>query len=318
MDSNSLEEELSKKCDSLKIDISKWQNLHRQYEENVSKIRLSLRTLNDSKENLSRELIRLEERKNTFQRDYDDIISQLFDTYEMTFSEAEKFATPVEDIQSAQRELAELKSKIKSLGHVNVSAIDEYREVSERYKFMDEQLNDTKKSKVELEKLICDLTNDMQTIFTENFYKINENFKQIFIELFGGGSAELVLTNTQDVLNSGIEIVVAPPGKVIKNLISLSGGEQAFVAIAIYFSILKVKPSPFCILDEIDAPLDEVNVRKYAVYLNHFIDKTQFIVVTHRRGTMESANVLYGVTMQKDGVSKLLKMEQNNIPNENF
>lgn len=318
LDSNSLEEELSKKCDSLKIDISKWQNLHRQYEENVSKIRLSLRTLNDSKENLSRELIRLEERKNTFQRDYDDIISQLFDTYEMTFSEAEKFATPVEDIQSAQRELAELKSKIKSLGHVNVSAIDEYRDVSERYKFMEEQLNDTKKSKVELEKLICDLTNDMQTIFTENFYKINENFKQIFIELFGGGSAELVLTNTQDVLNSGIEIVVAPPGKVIKNLISLSGGEQAFVAIAIYFSILKVKPSPFCILDEIDAPLDEVNVRKYAVYLNHFIDKTQFIVVTHRRGTMESANVLYGVTMQKDGVSKLLKMEQNNIPNENF
>jgi chromosome segregation protein len=138
------------------------------------------------------------------------------------------------------------------------------------------------------------------------------------VELFGGGSAELVLTDTKDVLNSGIEIVVAPPGKVIKNLISLSGGEQAFVAIAIYFAILKVKPSPFCILDEIDAPLDEVNVRKYAVYLNRFIDKTQFIVVTHRRGTMESANVLYGVTMQKDGVSKLLKMEQKDIPNENF
>lgn len=318
LESKSLEEEISKNCDNLKVQISKWQNVHREYEESVSKVRLTLRTLNDNKENLSRELIRLEERKNTFQRDYDDIISQLFDTYEMTFSEAEKFATPVKDIQSAQRELAELKSKIKSLGHVNVSAIDEYREVSERYKFMSEQLADTKKSKLELEKLICDLTNDMQTIFVENFYKINENFKQIFVELFGGGSAELVLTNTEDVLNSGIEIVVAPPGKVIKNLISLSGGEQAFVAITIYFAILKVKPSPFCILDEIDAPLDEVNVRKYAVYLNHFIDKTQFIVVTHRRGTMESANVLYGVTMQKDGVSKLLKMEQKDIPAENF
>ncbi|MCC8069168.1 MAG: chromosome segregation protein SMC [Ruminococcus sp.] len=318
LDSKFQEEELSKRCESLKVEISKWQSIHREHEEKVSKIRLSLRTLNDDKEGLSKELIRLEERKNTFQRDYDDIISQLFDTYEMTFSEAERFATPVKDIQSAQRELAELKSKIKSLGHVNVSAIDEYREVSERYKFMNEQLADTKKSKVELEKLICDLTNDMQTIFVENFYKINENFKQIFVELFGGGSAELVLTNTDDVLNSGIEIVVAPPGKVIKNLISLSGGEQAFVAIAIYFAILKVKPSPFCILDEIDAPLDEVNVRKYAVYLNHFIDKTQFIVVTHRRGTMESANVLYGVTMQKDGVSKLLKMEQKDIPNENF
>lgn len=183
---------------------------------------------------------------------------------------------------------------------------------------MSEQLADTQKSKTELEKLISDLTRDMQTIFTENFYKINENFKSIFVELFGGGSAELVLTDTQDVLNSGIEIVVAPPGKVIKSLISLSGGEQAFVAVAIYFAILKVKPSPFCILDEIDAPLDEVNVRKYAVYLNHFTDKTQFIVVTHRRGTMESADVLYGVTMQKDGVSKLLKMEQKDIPDDNF
>lgn len=318
LDSKSLEEELSKKCDNLKIEISTWQSIHKDFEEKVSKVRLSLRTLNDDKENLSRELIRLEERKNTFQRDYDDIIAQLFDTYEMTFSEAEKFATPVEDIQSAQRELNELKNRIKSLGHVNVSAIDDFREVSERYKFMSEQLLDTQKSKNELERLINDLTVNMQTIFEENFYKINENFKQIFVELFGGGSAELVLTNREDILNSGIEIVVAPPGKVIKNLISLSGGEQAFVAIAIYFAILKVKPSPFCILDEIDAPLDEVNVRKYAVYLNRFIDKTQFIVVTHRRGTMESANVLYGVTMQKDGVSKLLKMEQKDIPNENF
>lgn len=318
LESNSLEEELSKKCDNLKIDISNWQSVHKEFEEKVSKVRLSLRTFNDDKEKLSRELIRLEERKNSFQRDYDDIIAQLFDTYEMTFSEAEKFATPIEDIQSAQRELTELKNKIKSLGHVNVSAIDEFREVSERYKFMSEQLLDTQKSKKELERLINDLTINMQTIFEENFYKINENFKQIFVELFGGGSAELVLTNREDILNSGIEIVVAPPGKVIKNLISLSGGEQAFVAIAIYFAILKVKPSPFCILDEIDAPLDEVNVRKYAVYLNRFIDKTQFIVVTHRRGTMESANILYGVTMQKDGVSKLLKMEQKDIPNENF
>jgi chromosome segregation protein len=158
----------------------------------------------------------------------------------------------------------------------------------------------------------------MKTMFEENFDKINENFKQIFVELFGGGSADLVLTDKEDTLNSGIEILVSPPGKVIKSLISLSGGEQAFVSIAIYFAILKVKPSPFCILDEIDAPLDEVNVRKYAVYLNRFIDNTQFIVVTHRRGTMETANVLYGVTMQKDGVSKLLKMEQKDIPNENF
>ena len=156
----------------------------------------------------------------------------------------------------------------------------------------------------------------MQRIFAECFVKINENFKSIFTELFGGGKAELELTDPDNVLESGIEIKVAPPGKVIKNLISLSGGEQAFVAIAIYFAILKIRPAPFCILDEIDAALDEVNVRKYAMYLKNFVDTTQFILVTHRRGTMELANVLYGVTMQQNGVSKLLKMNQVDIPDE--
>lgn len=319
-DSEALEKALSEKIVSLKEEVSKWQAVHRQHEQEVTTIRVALKSVNEDKEKLSRELIRLEERKNTTQRDYDDLIAQLFDVYEMTFSEAEEFASKVKivDVKSAQRELVDIKSSIKSLGHVNVSAIDEYKEVSERYSFMNEQLNDTKKSKLELEKIIANLTNSMKSTFTENFYKINEHFKQIFVELFGGGSAELVLTNVDDVLNCGIEIVVAPPGKVIKNLISLSGGEQAFVAIAIYFAILKVKPSPFCILDEIDAPLDEVNVRKYAVYLHRYLEHTQFIVVTHRRGTMESANVLYGVTMQKDGVSKLLKMEQKDVPTQNF
>ena len=150
----------------------------------------------------------------------------------------------------------------------------------------------------------------MQRIFLDSFNNINEQFKRIFVELFGGGKAELVLCEPENVLESGIEIVVAPPGKVIKNLISLSGGEQAFVAIAIYFAILTVRPAPFCILDEIDAALDEVNVLKYAQYLKKFTDTTQFILITHRRGSMEVANVLYGVTMQEDGVSKLLKLEQ--------
>ncbi|MGN1411406.1 MAG: chromosome segregation protein SMC [Oscillospiraceae bacterium] len=318
LDSQTLSSELSNRIETLKSEIQSWQNVHNRQQEQITQIRVSLKNLNNDKESLSRELIRLDEKRKNSLNDYDNIISQLFDIYEMTFSEAEKFATPVEDVQSAQRELAEIKLSIKSLGNVNVSAIDEFEEVSKRYKFLNEQLSDTKKSKVELEKLIESLTKDMKNLFKENFYKINENFKQIFIELFGGGTAELVLTDKDDILNSGIEILVSPPGKIIKNLISLSGGEQAFVSIAIYFAILKLKPSPFCILDEIDAPLDEVNVRKYALYLNRFIDKTQFIVVTHRRGTMETANVLYGVTMQKDGVSKLLKMEQNDIPNENF
>ena len=178
---------------------------------------------------------------------------------------------------------------------------------------MSGQLGDVTKSKAELEKLIADLTKSMREIFTESFNKINDNFKSIFVELFGGGRAELKLTDPENVLESGIEINVAPPGKVIKNLSLLSGGEQSFVAIAIYFAILKLRPSPFCILDEIEAALDDVNVTRYAQYLRNFTDTTQFILITHRRGTMEEADVLYGVTMQEKGVSKLLKMDVSEV-----
>lgn len=317
-DSQLLEQELSKSIETLNVEVRSWQNIHRQQEERVTQIRLSLKEVNTNKENVSKELIRLDEKRKVAQRDYDSLVAQLFDIYGITFSEAERFATPVEDIQSAQIELSRIKAEMKRLGNVNLSAIDEYKEVSERYTFLNEQLKDAQKSKVELERLMESLTKDMKTLFKESFYNINEHFKRIFVELFGGGSAELVLTNKDDILNSGIEILVSPPGKVIKSLMSLSGGEQAFVSIAIYFAILSVRPSPFCILDEIDAPLDEVNVRRYATYLSKFIEKTQFIVVTHRRGTMETANVLYGVTMQKDGVSKLIKMEQKDISTENF
>ena len=178
---------------------------------------------------------------------------------------------------------------------------------------MSSQIKDVQKSKAELENIISGLTDDMCRIFSESFAVINKNFREIFTELFGGGEAELILTDPENVLESGIEIRVAPPGKVIKNLISLSGGEQAFIAIAIYFAILKLRPAPFCILDEIDAALDEVNVRKYAQYLKNFTDTTQFVLVTHRRSAMEEANVLYGVTMQEDGISKLLKLEVEQV-----
>ena len=213
----------------------------------------------------------------------------------------------------AQKLLSDIKNKIRVLGSVNVDAIEEYREVSERYRFMTEQIADIRKSKAELEKIISGLTDEMCRIFAESFEIINSNFKEIFTELFGGGKAELVLTDPENVLESGIEIIVAPPGKVIKNLISLSGGEQSFVAIAIYFAILKLRPAPFCILDEIDAALDEVNVRKYAQYLKNFTDTTQFVLVTHRRSAMEEANVLYGVTMQEKGVSKLLSLHIDDV-----
>ncbi len=290
-------------------DIRKEQTAYRDYEAKIAKQRVYQKIKIDERENISRELERDSEKKNTFQAEFDKIISELYEVYELTRSEAIAEAKPIENNTEANKELNSIKNKMKALGSVNLEAIDEYAEVSKRYEFMKAQLGDVVKSKNELEKLIDELTENMKVIFSDSFNKINDNFKKIFVELFEGGKAELVLSNPENILESGIEIKVAPPGKVIKNLMSLSGGEQAFVAIAIYFSILKIKPSPFCILDEIEAALDDVNVTKYAQYLRNFTDKTQFILITHRRGTMEECDILYGVTMQEKGVSKLLKME---------
>lgn len=290
--------------------IQRYQDMHTEQNRLVNEMTKGLKQFNEAKEKLSGEITRLEERREAICRDNDYIIKQLLEVYELTRSEAVALAEKIEDISKAQRELTEVKNKIRALGNVNVEAIDEYKEVSERYQFLSAQIADVQRSKAELEKIISGLTEEMCRIFSESFVIINSNFKEIFVELFGGGKAELILTDPENVLESGIEISVAPPGKVIKNLISLSGGEQSFVAIAIYFAILKLRPAPFCILDEIDAALDEVNVRKYAQYLKKFTDTTQFVLVTHRRSAMEEANVLYGVTMQEDGISKLLKMEQ--------
>lgn len=290
--------------------IQRYQAMHTEQSRLVNELTKGLKQFNEMKEKISAAVTRLEERREALCRDNDSIIRQLLEVYELTRSEAIQIADKIDDMVIAQKELAEVKNKIRSLGNVNVEAIEEYKEVSERYKFMSDQIEDVRKSKAELEKIISGLTEEMCRIFSESFAVINSNFKEIFVELFGGGNAELILTDPENVLESGIEISVAPPGKVIKNLISLSGGEQSFVAIAIYFSILRLRPAPFCILDEIDAALDEVNVRKYAQYLKKFTDTTQFVLVTHRRSAMEEANVLYGVTMQEDGISKLLKMEQ--------
>ncbi|MBQ8780963.1 MAG: chromosome segregation protein SMC [Oscillospiraceae bacterium] len=286
------------------------QSEQRTMEQSSNEARAKVRQLSDSKEKYSREMTRLEERKVSVQTSYDKIIAEMSEQYNLYLSEARELAQPVEDLLMLQRDLNEIKQKIRSLGSVNVAAIEEYKEVSERYKFMSEQLNDVETSKRELEKLIDELTDNMRRQFTESFNQINENFKKIFVELFGGGQGELSLTDPTDVLESGIEIRVAPPGKVIRNLSLLSGGEQAFVAICIYFSILKLKPAPFCILDEIEAALDDINVVKYAQYLRNFTDTTQFILVTHRRGSMDEADVMYGVTMQEKGISKILRLEQ--------
>lgn len=286
------------------------QSAKREMEQKSNEGRVKIRSLTDDREKFSREMTRLEERQGAVQNNYDGIISDMQEQYGMYLSEARETAAPVEDLLTVQRELNEIKQKIRGLGNVNVAAIEEYKEVSERYNFMRGQLDDVETSKRELEQLIEELTDNMRRQFSESFNQINENFKEIFVELFGGGRAELTLTDPEDVLESGIEINVAPPGKVIKSLSLLSGGEQAFVAIAIYFAILKIKPAPFCILDEIEAALDDINVVKYAQYLRNFTDTTQFILVTHRRGSMDEADVMYGVTMQEKGISRVLKLDQ--------
>ncbi len=247
------------------------------------------------------------------QREYDGIISQLWEDYDTTFSMAEEICIDITEPQKAQRRLSELKSKIKALGSVNLSAIEEYKSVSERYEFYKTQITDAEKSRDDLRSLIRSLMNQMRTIFLDRFTQIAGNFTVVFRELFGGGEGKLSLTDPDNVLESGIEITVQPPGKIINNLASLSGGEQTFVAIAIYFAILKVRPAPFCILDEIEAALDEANVDRYADYLLRLTDGTQFIAITHRRGTMEHADRLYGVTMQEEGVSKLLELALSDV-----
>ncbi len=284
-----------------------------ELEKLATELRQSERSKAEERENIGRELARLEERKDNIQIEYDTIIARLWDEYELTRTEAEAQAIEITEPAKAQRRLSELKNKIKSLGNVNVAAIDEYRDVFERYNFMNAQVQDVENSRDSLRSLIHDITSQMRTIFIEQFNIINKNFNEVFIELFGGGYAELKLTEIDDVLESGIEIIVSPPGKIIRNLAALSGGEQAFVAIAIYFAILKVRPSPFCVLDEIEAALDDVNVSRFASYLHKMSSKSQFIIITHRRGTMEEADMLYGVTMQDEGVSKLLALHISEV-----
>ena len=261
------------------------------------------------REAAANELIRLQEKSAGMQEQQNSISAKMWEEYELTRSEAAEKAIVLEDVPAAQKRLTELRGRIRALGAVNVAAIEEYEEVSGRYRFMKEQIDDAENAKKELTRLITELSAQMSAIFTERFAGINRHFGEIFRELFGGGHAELRLTDATDPLETGIEIIVQPPGKIIKNLSALSGGEQAFVAICIYFAILRVNPAPFVLIDEIEAALDDVNVGKFAAYLHRMTDHTQFISITHRRGTMEQGDVLYGVTMEEEGISKLLRLD---------
>ncbi len=291
-------------------DISRSMSEIEQLELSIGQMHRDINEANSHKEHFARETARLEERRTGEVREQERIVAMLLDSYDMTVSMAMEQAKPLENLLAAENELDGLRKRISALGSVNMESIEEYRTVAERFKFQTAQLDDIEKSKRELERLISDLTEDIKTRFLNSFEEINKSFKEIFVRIFGDGAhGELKLTDPEDVLNSGIEILAAPPGKVIKNLISLSGGEQTMVAITIYFAILKHRPTPFCMLDEVDAALDDVNVDKYITYLNQFSSQTQLMVITHRRGTIEGCKVLYGVFMQEKGVSRLLRRD---------
>ena len=287
-----------------------------ELEKQSTELRAKEKELINTREALSGEMARLTERKSNMQNEYESTLAKLFDEYELSRTDAEALGIRIENVGEAQRQLSSCKAKIRALGTVNVAAIEEYREVKERYDFLSLQLEDVQKSERELTKLIKELTNNMSAKFTEQFQKINREFGETMREFFDGGKAELQLEDEENVLECGIEIKVQPPGKNVQNIALLSGGEKSLAAVALLFAILKVTPAPFCIYDEVEAALDDVNVDKYAKYMRKMCERIQFIAITHRRGTMEEADVLYGVTMQEKGVSKLLELQVNEIANE--
>ncbi|MCL1807765.1 MAG: chromosome segregation protein SMC [Oscillospiraceae bacterium] len=262
---------------------------------------------------LSRAADKLENSLLTTQKEEDALVSRLWEQYELTVTKAQELRTPMESVSKAQRRAAELKREIGTLGNVNLGAIEAYESVGERYRYLTEQRADAQQSKDELDGIIERITGEMRSIFAEQFAKIAQRFSETFVEIFGGGEAALELDDGVDILESGVEIKAQPPGKKLRSISLLSGGEQSLSAIALYFAIFKVRPAPFCVLDEIDHDLDDVNVGRFAAYLKRFAQTAQYIVVTHRRGTMEQAGMLYGVTAQEPGVSKVISLRLDEV-----
>ena len=269
---------------------------------------------------LERASARLEQKKLSAEMEEKQILDKLWDNYELSHSAAQQLRQPVENLQKESRGISDLRRQISALGTPNIGAIEEFERVNTRYEFLTGQRSDIEKAKKDLLNIINDVTTEMKEVFLGQFKLIDENFRETFLELFGGGKASVILEDESDPLECGIEIKVQPPGKAVSNISLLSGGEKAFVAIALYFAILKVRPTPFCVMDEIEAALDEANVTRYADYMRKMCDRTQFIVITHRRGTMEEADHLYGVTMQEKGVSKVIELDldqaQRSIEND--
>lgn len=328
---------LSERCDELSKAIEEKKKLHEEItaltvqlkesiaaiDEQKANIVDSLKNIQDANKdltdtlmNLGQELSRVEARRTKLAMERENTINRLWDEYELTYSTASEIRKEFEDEKAAFKRSGELKSQIKALGNVNMEAIEEYKEKKERFEFMSTQKSDLEKSKKNLEEIIDSMSDLMEEHFESQFNVISESFSQVFTELFGGGKGKLSLTDPDNLLESGIEIEVQLPGKGLQNINLYSGGEKSFIAIALLFAILKVKPTPFCILDEIDAALDDVNVSRFATYLKNYTEQMQFIVITHRRGTMEAANILYGVTMQEKGVTKLLSLNIDDVEDE--
>ncbi len=301
--------ELRKKAQESNNEIEKQILDRNEFEKRSGELRILERNKGQEREKLSGELVRLDERKIAMRKEYDELNDMLFEQYELTKREAEALNIQIENMAEAKKRLHEIKVAIKALGSINVGAIEEYKEVSERYEFLKEQISDVEESKRELLKIIEDLTASMSEKFLEKFNKINDEFKISFADFFGGGKGEIILEQPDNCLESPIEIKIQPPGKSVQNINLFSGGEKSLAAMALLFSVLKVQPAPFCIYDEVEAALDDVNVERFAKYMRKMTDKTQFISITHRRGTMEEADVLYGVTMQEKGVSKLIELQ---------
>lgn len=314
-------EELGERCVKYRSEAEKCRSeadrlaeVRKKTEEEVRVRQSAVKETQEQKFALSQRAAKTESRIEKLNTDREGIINRLWEDYELTYSDAAELKCGEDfDFNEATRRIKELKDAIKALGNINIDAIEEYKNVKERFDFLTVQTADLEKSKAELDGVIAEMLEIMQSRFAEQFKIINTNFSRVFGELFGGGRANLSLTEPDNVLESGIEIEAQPPGKKLQSLTLLSGGERAFTAIALLFAILDVRPTPFCILDEIEAALDDANVYRYADYLRRYSQKTQFIVVTHRRGTMEAANILYGVTMQEKGVSKLLALNIDDV-----
>ena len=293
----------SSKIEELKKErTEKSSKLSKQEDEITSKFKVI--------EDLKGQLVKLDVKKSKIDEDINTIINKMWEEYEITPNTAGEYQKP-ENVQVTQRRVNQLRTEIRELGSVNVDSIEEYKNLKDRYDFMSEQRLDLENTMAQLRKIINDMTQIMKEQFNEKFKIINKNFGEVFAELFGGGKAEVKLEDESNILECGIEITVQPPGKKLQNMMLLSGGEKAFTAIALLFAILKINPAPFCVLDEIEAALDDVNVFRYAEYLKKFTEHTQFLVITHRKGTMEAADTVYGVTMEESGISKLLSMKLN-------